>query len=117
MITHLPADVQAGLDAARKAALMKSQRLRVVADEVSYRVLRTWPGGFSIAAADAPPQRGLVELYDGPRHLAHCLIFASGEEAGEILFDFKQRSDVSGEQPLDFVRAPDAPVALITKGG
>ncbi len=117
MTTHLSADVQAGLDAARDAALLKSQRMRIVADGVSYRVLRAWTGGISVAAADAPPQRGLVELYDGQRHLAHCLIMASGEEDGEILFDFKQRSDASGEQPLDFVRAPDAPVALIEKDG
>nr|WP_309503163.1 hypothetical protein [uncultured Roseovarius sp.] len=117
MTTHLPADVQAGLDAARNAALLKSQRLRIVADDTSYRVRRIWADGFSVAADDAPPPRGLVELYDGPRHLAHCLIMASGAEDGEIFFDFKQRSDVSGGQPLDFVRAPDAPVALIEKDG
>ncbi|RKF14666.1 hypothetical protein D6850_07215 [Roseovarius spongiae] len=117
MITHLPADVQAGLDAARKLAARKSGRLRVVVDDTAYRVLRTWPGGFALNAADAPPRRGLVDLYEGGRHLSRCLVVALGEENGEIAFDYKLSTDASGEQPLDFHRAPDAPAALIEKDG
>ena len=109
MITHLPEDVQAGLDAARLRAFKKSNRLRIEVDGVRYRVLRSWEGGFAVAAKDAPPLRGLVDLFDGPRHIARCLIVATSVDAEEITFDFKQSTHVTGEQPLDFFRAPDAP--------
>lgn len=113
MSTFLPPDVQAGLDDARRRAWRSSHRLRVRAGERAFRVLRAWDGGFSLDAEGTPHLRGLVELYDGARLLSQCLIYASEEEAGEILFEYKRTTDATREQPLDFYRAPDAPVALI----
>ncbi|MFX0540812.1 hypothetical protein ACEWPM_003635 [Roseovarius sp. S4756] len=113
MDMHLPRDVQDGLDAARRAAQLKSHRLRVEVGDTSYRVLRAWPGGFAVDADDAPHLRGLVDLYDGSRHLSHCLIVAASEEGGERIFDYKLMTEASGEQPADFVRAADAPSALL----
>ncbi|MFX0543929.1 hypothetical protein ACEWPL_000095 [Roseovarius sp. S1116L3] len=113
MDMHLPRDVQDGLEAARRAAQLKSHRLRVEVGDVSYRVLRAWPGGFAVDAADAPHLRGLVDLYDGSRHLSHCLIVAASEEGGERIFDYKLMTEASGEQPADFVRDADAPAGLL----
>ncbi|WP_101065575.1 hypothetical protein [Roseovarius salinarum] len=115
MTTFLPKDVQAGLDAARKRAQKKSHRLRVQVGEDWYPVLRAWEGGFALDAEDAPHLRGLVDLYDGARHLSQCLIVASEEEAGEIRFEYKRMTEATGEQPVDFERAPDAPIALLGK--
>lgn len=115
MLTHLPEEVQAGLDAARKRALLKSHRLRVQTGEESYRVLRAWEGGFALEAEDAPHLRGLVDLYDGARLVSKCLIVASGEEGGEMRFEYKRTTEATGEQPLDFCRDPEAPVALLGK--
>ncbi len=113
MTTFLPPDVQAGLDAARKLALKKSNRLKVQAGERRFSVLRSWHNGFSLDADEAPHLRGLVDLYDGARHLSCCLIVASGEENGELEFEYKRTTEAADRQPLDFYRAPDAPVALL----
>ncbi len=113
MDMHLPPEVQEGLDKARRAALLKSNRLTVEVGGVSYRILRAWPGGFAVEAADAASLRGLVDLYDGPRHLSQCLIVAASEEGGERHFDYKRMTSVVGGQPADFVRAPTAPAALL----
>ncbi|MRU16290.1 hypothetical protein FDP25_12680 [Roseovarius sp. A21] len=113
MTTILPNEVQAGLDLARKRALKASSRLAIEAGDRRLKVLRRWDGGFAVEAEEVPHLRGLVDLYDGPRHLSRCLIVASEEEGGEIRYDVKQMTAAADEQPLDYVRAEDAPVGLI----
>lgn len=116
MSTFLSPEVQAGLDAARKLALKKSSRLTVRAGEQTFRILRSWHDGFALDAEEAPHLRGLVDMFDGTRHLSRCLIVASGEESGELQFEYKRMTEAADKQPLDFYRAPDAPVALLGKG-
>lgn len=113
MSTYLPTDVQADLDAARKAALKRLSRLRVHVGDDIYPVLRAWDGGFALDADTTPHLRGRVALYDGTRLLSHGLIIASEEESGEICCDYKSISDALETQPLDFDRSADAPVALL----
>lgn len=113
MTDYLPKDVLEGLDAARKQARLKRSRLRVVAGETSYPILRMWETGFALDAEGAPHLRGLVEVHDGTRHLYQCLIVASEEEAGELIFEFKRATQAHDSAPLDFARDEDAPVALI----
>ncbi|MEX0310857.1 MAG: hypothetical protein AB3N17_11515 [Tateyamaria sp.] len=113
MSTFVPKEVQAGLDSARLQSLKSASRLRLSADGVTYPVLRMWKTGFSMQA-DAPLMRGYVDLYDGAIHLFQCLIVASDEEAGEMHYEFKRLTAVSESPALDFVRAEDAPVALLT---
>ncbi len=115
MTTFLPPDVQAGLDAARKKSLLRNNRLRIEAGDEEYRILRAWENGFALESDDAPYLRGLVDMYDGARHICRCLIVASGEEHGEKYFEYKLMTEATGEQPLDFYRPPDAPVALLEK--
>lgn len=113
MEAELSKEIQAGLDAARLASMRKASRLRIDLDGQIYPVLRLWKTGFSIGAADAPHLRGLVDLYDGAHHLFQCLIVAGDAENGEMLYEFKRATAVTGQAPLDFVRGADAPVALI----
>lgn len=113
MTTFLPKDVQAGLDAARMRSLKKKSRLRVQSGDRSYKVLRFWAEGFALEAEGAPHLRGLVDLYDGTRHIYQCLIVASEEENGEMRFEFKRNTAVSDKPPLDFYRDENAPVALL----
>jgi len=117
MITVLPDEVQAGLDQARKRALKKSSRLAIETGDRRLKVLRLWDGGFAVETEDVPHLRGLVDLYDGARHLSRCLIVASEEENGEIHYDVKQMTAAADEQPLDYERAEDAPVGLIENYG
>ncbi|MEM6390602.1 MAG: hypothetical protein AAF825_12250 [Pseudomonadota bacterium] len=116
MTTFLPPDVQAGLDAARKGALRENNRLRIQDGENEYRVLHAWENGFSLDRDVAQTMRGRVDLYDGARHLSQCLIVASEQDGDVMRFEFKRLTDASDTQPLDFVRAVDAPIALIGNG-
>jgi hypothetical protein len=113
MDMHLPHDVQDGLDAARKAAQLKSSRLRVEVGGMSYRVLRAWPGGFVVDVGDGAHLRGLVDVYDGGRHLSRGLIVAAAEECGERIFEYKRMTEATSSQPADFVRAADASAGLL----
>lgn len=112
----LPKDIQAGLDAARRAMARKTSRLGLEVDGIRYPVLRMWKTGFAVIAEDVPQIRGLVDIYDGSSHLFQCLIIASEREAGEMHFGFKRATAVAALAPLDFVKAADAPVALISDG-
>ncbi|WP_299612914.1 hypothetical protein [uncultured Tateyamaria sp.] len=114
MSTFVPKEVQAGLDSARLQSLKAASRLRLAADGNTYPVLRMWKTGFSMTS-DAPHMRGYVDLYDGAIHLFQCLIVASDEELGEMRYEFKRLTAVAEKPALDFVRAEDAPVALLTR--
>ena len=100
MVAMLPKDVQEGLDRARKAAMRRASRLSVHMGDAAYPVLRAWEGGFAMDAEKAPRLRGLVDLYDGPRHLARCLIVASVEEPGEVHFEMKRMTHNTSNIPV-----------------
>ncbi|QDC11106.1 hypothetical protein FHY55_18525 [Oceanicola sp. D3] len=113
MSDFLPQSVREGLEAARRDAERRKSRLRVRDGDESYPVLRFWSKGFALAAEPAPNLRGLVDLFEGERHLYQCLIVTSREEAGERIFEFKRNTAAADSAPLDFARAKDAPVGLI----
>ncbi|MEL6171567.1 MAG: hypothetical protein AAFQ04_09130 [Pseudomonadota bacterium] len=115
MSTFLSPEILAGLHEARTSGWQKSRRLRIEVDNKRFSVLRAWDGGFALRAGTAPNLRGLVDLYDGARHLSRCLIVASEEDGDEMRFDLKVVTDADCEQPVDFARDTNAPVALIGK--
>lgn len=113
MTDYLPKEVRDGLELARKAELYKNARLRVLVDDTLYPIRRMWEGGFSLDVEDVPHLRGLVDIYDGSRHMYQCLIVASSEDTGEMIFEFKRHTAVQDKVPLDFYRDENAPIALI----
>ena len=115
MTTFLSKEVREGMEAARIAALRKASRLRVHVGDGVYPVLALWKNGFSVATADAPHLRGLVDLYDGANHLSQCLIVASEAEGEEMRFEFKRLTHAHDAAPLDFYRDPGAPVAYLPR--
>ena len=115
MSTYLPQDLHDDLDAARLASLRKRNRLRVLVDGQAWPLLRLWQTGFSVESEKVPSLRGLVDVYDGTRHLYQCLIVASGEEAGEMRYDFKRNTAAQDQAPLDHIREADAPIALLPR--
>ncbi len=114
MSEFLPKEVREGLELARKQALRKKSRMKVKAGDRTFTILRYWEDGFALDLDDAPHLRGLVDVYDGPQHLSQCLIIASEEGPGEMVFEFKRATIANDKPPLDYERAPDAPIALIT---
>jgi len=115
MLESLPQEVREGLDAARKREERRKSRLRVRVGEATFKVLRFWDDGFALDAGFSPDKmRGLVDVYDGSRHVFQCLIVASSIESGELLCDFKRVTAVSDRPALDFWRDQNAPVAYLT---
>ena len=102
MSTFLSKDVLAGLEAAQKTDLKKKNRFRVEFNKKHYPVIRFTKSGFCVEAEKAPMIRGLVDLYDGDRHLKQCLIVASKEENGLVHFDFKRKTATQTSAPKDF---------------
>lgn len=115
MSDHLPKEVRDGLELARRADRRKNNRLRLHVGDAVLPVLRAWEDGFALSLEDAPRLRGLVDLYDGSRHLSRCLIVASSEETHEMVYEFKRATEAVDRQPLDFERLQDAPIALLAK--
>ena len=115
MSEYLPKEVREGLERARKKDAMKKSRMRVRVGDQAFTILKYWDKGFALDLEDAPHLRGLVDLYDGGRHVSQCLIVASAEEAGEMQYEFKRATPVATSAALDFERDEQAPVALIEK--
>lgn len=116
MLEFLPKEVREGLEAARKRDQRRRSRLHVQVGEAVYPVLRFWQDGFALDGDLAPGKlRGLVDLYDGPRHVLQCLIVASTAENGELVCDFKRATPVSDKAPLDFWRGEDAPAGYLPR--
>jgi len=113
MDTYFSKDVLAGMRRAEDKARRKKNRLRIHASDEIYPVLRSWSGGFSLPAEQAPNLRGFVDLYDGPKHLSQCLIIHSKIEACEMIYEYKRHTAVGDAMPVDFVKDPDAPIALL----
>ena len=116
MLEFLPQDVREGLDLARKREAKRRSRLRVQVGEAVFPILRFWHDGFALDADLAPQLRGLVDVYDGGKHIFQCLIVASTVENGEIVCEFKRSTAVVDKAPLDFWKDENAPVGFLTKG-
>ncbi|WP_417258253.1 hypothetical protein [Celeribacter sp.] len=115
MSAYLSKEVREGLEMARKASLKKQSRLRVQAGDETFRVLRMWDGGFALDRDDADHLRGLVDLYDGAKHLYQALIVASEDDGHEMQFEYKRSTVATDKAPLDYDRPDDAPIALLTR--
>jgi len=115
MLEFLSKDVRDGLDMARKAQERRKSKLRVQVGDAVYPVLRFWHDGFVLDGALTSHLRGLVDVYDGSRHVFQCLIMAATAEGGEITCEFKRLTRVADKAPLDFWLDPALPVALLPK--
>lgn len=113
MSTFLSQEVKAGLEAAQKQSLRKGSRLRVHTRDEIYPLLDFGTSTFSVDADVAPQLRGLVDIYDGGRHLYQALIVASKDEAGLRVFEFKRNTMAADGPALDFYEESDRPVGLI----
>lgn len=115
MSDFLPKEVREGLELARKRDLKRRSRLRVRVGDDTYPILRSWESGFALDRDNADHLRGLVDVYDGARHLYQALIVASQDDGHEMTFEFKRATPATDRPPLDYDRPDDAPVALLTR--
>ncbi len=115
MLEFLPNEVVEALAAARNREVTRKSRLRVQVGETVFPVLRFWHDGFAMDAAFATKLRGLVDVYDGSRHVFQCLIVASTVEHGQLVCEFKRNTAVRDSAPLDYWRDEHAPVGYLPR--
>jgi hypothetical protein len=115
MSEFLSREIQAEFDAARKRTLRRQARLRVQTGDDIYPILRLRVDGFTLDAAEVGHLRGLVDIYDGTKHLQQCLIIASEVEEGELICTMKRSTTVHDHPPLDYERDENAPIAYLPR--
>ena len=115
MLEFLPKEVRDGLEAARKRDSKRRNRLRVQVGEAVFPVRRLSDDEMELDSSLTPHLRGLVDLFDGARHVAQCLIVASTQENGVLICGFKRVTNVTDGPALDYWRDENAPVALLGK--
>ncbi|MCL4187395.1 MAG: hypothetical protein KJZ85_07280 [Rhodobacteraceae bacterium] len=115
MMEHLPEDLRRGLaEAARRDARRRS-RLRIRVGGQEFPVLRLWEDGFALKREHGQGLRGLVDLYDGSRHLSQCLIVASAEDGDTVHCKYKRSTAATDRAPRDFAAEEGAPAGLLPR--
>lgn len=115
MLEHLPEDIRRGLETARLRAARQRSRLCVHVNDAVFPVLRLWEGGFAVEARRVPQLRGLVDLFDGPRQIAQCLIIASENDGSEMVYEFKRSTAVTETPVRDYAEDRPAPFGLLPR--
>lgn len=115
MLESLPQSIWNELHEAQAKAQKKKSRLRVEANGESHTIVRMLPEGFVVDRSSAPNLRGLVDIFDGGRHLSQCLIVASEADGHRMEYEFKRNTSANDGAPLDFARDEDAPIALLPR--
>lgn len=113
MLEFLPPDFRISQASGPKQRAGRKVRLRVQVGDAVYPVVRFWHDGLALDAALTPRLRGLVDVYDGARHIFQCLIVASTIEKDEVICTFKRSTAVVDAAPLDFWRDENAPVGYL----
>ncbi|EPX77252.1 hypothetical protein [Litoreibacter arenae] len=113
MIEFLPKEVADGLAKARLKAATKKTRLRVQSGDELIPLLRLTSTHFAIAKDVAPRLRGLVDIYDGARHLYQALVVATSFDGDAVVFEFKRNTATADGPALDFAPEDNTPVALL----
>jgi hypothetical protein len=116
MSSFLPQSVRDELAAAQKVTRRRRATRMVHVGDAAYPILDMTEGGFSVEAEDAPHLRGLIDIYDGPRHLYRALIVASEQEGDMMRYEFKRNPPAATQAPVDFETTGEQPVAFLPPG-
>jgi len=115
MSDFLPRAVREEMEAARKLGMRRKSRLRVMAGDDIYPILRVLTDGFTLDADEVAHLRGLIDIFDGSRHLSQCLIVASEVEGHELVCVMKRMTTVRDRPALDYVRDEEAPQGYLPR--
>jgi hypothetical protein len=117
MLEFLPEDIRRGLLMAQSRRARGARRLSVHLNDAVFPLLRLWDGGFAVETERTPRLRGLVDVYDGPRHLSQCLIVAAAIEGDHTIYEFKRETAVNDRAPLDYAPDDARPTGYLTGPG
>ena len=115
MSEYLPKDVRDQLAAAHRMTRRKRATRAVHVGDEAFAILDMSEEGFAVSAEDTPALRGVVDIFDGPRHLYQALIVAAAEEGDLMRYDFKRNTAASQYAPVDFEQPDHRPAGLLTK--
>lgn len=115
MLEFLPEDIRRGLLMAQERTTRRTRRLSVHVGDAVFPLSRLWDGGFSVDAQRTPRLRGLVDLYDGPRHLSQCLIIAAAAEGGQTIYEFKRETAAVDRPPRDYAEDGSPPAGYLPR--
>ncbi len=115
MLEHLPEDIRLGLEAAQNRAARKGSRLCVHMGDDVFPILTLDDTGFTVDRQRVPKLRGLVDIFDGPRHLSHALIIAASEDGHTMTYDFKRESLVKAGRIRGFVEERVVPTGYLSR--
>jgi len=111
MLEHLPEEVRRALMSAPDRARSGRHRLSVHVGDAVFPLLQMWDGGFTVATERTPRLRGLVDLYDGPRHISQCLIIATQTDDEVTRYEVKRETPARDAAARDYADEGRAPVA------
>jgi hypothetical protein len=115
MSEYLPKELREQLAAAHRKAKRKRATRSVHIGDEAFAILDMSDNGFSVARDEAPRLRGLVNIYEGPRHLYQALIVAAAEAGDVMQYDFKRNTAATGHPAVDFEQVEARPAGLLTK--
>lgn len=113
MSSYLPQSVRDELAAAQKTARRRRATRVVHIGDEAFPILDMTDRGFCVDVDDAPRLRGLIDIYDGPRHLYQALIVASEQQGDVMRYEFKRNTAASLRAPVDFETVSDQPVGFL----
>jgi hypothetical protein len=116
-VDYLPEDVRKGLEAAQAKAARKGSRLCVHVGESVHPLVQLTDDGFTVDAERVPRLRGLVDIYDGPRHLSRALIIAAAEDGALMRYEFKRETPIKTQPIRDYADEREGPTGYLPKAG
>lgn len=115
MSEYLPKEIRDQLAAAQRHVKRKRATRSVHVGDEAFAILEMSDSGFALVSEDAPRLRGLIDIYEGARHLYQALIVASSEDGDLMRYDFKRNTATASTAPVDFVQSDMRPAGLLSK--
>lgn len=115
MIDFLPKELRDELAVAQRRDRRKRATRAVHVGDQAFAILDYSDHGFAVDAQDVPRLRGLVDIFDGPRHLYQALIVASERDGDLMRYEFKRNTAAAAHAPVDFEQATDRPAGLLPR--
>jgi hypothetical protein len=117
MLEYLPEDIRRGLQMAQARSRQGRHRLCVHVGDAVFPLLRLWDGGFAVSGARTPRLRGLIDIYDGPRHVSQCLIVAAAADGDETVYEFKRETAARDRAARDYAEDEALPAGFLPGPG
>lgn len=115
MTEFLPKELRDQIAAAHRDARRRRATRSVHIGDEAFAILEMSENGFAVAEQDTPRLRGLIDIYDGPRHLYQALIVAAARDGDLMRYEFKRNTAAVPAPPVDFELRETRPAGLLPR--